>query len=362
MKKILIILTEEPKPRNLDFFNRIKNYLDDKGQNEVFIYKLGNINPKKSQGRYFASVESLIFFIKKYKIEVLACNSPLEDATIKKIKRRVFVVGALNFKGNDDYDFRIFITDYSESAMIEFAQKLSIVDKLNWDSRFFGINIARLNHTLINENILKLTLKVCKQLAIKCLYFRSDSDSIKNIELSEKNGFHLANIRVTYVLEKVRSFRKFGKDYVLRQGKKRDIPWLIDISRDAYTKSRYYFDKNFSREICDQFYIEWVKKIANSSASGEKIFILEKNNKPIAYIGSIVVRDAVEIELIAVDSAYRGQGIGKKIISEFIRNYQKAGQRRFRVVTQGRNIAALRLYQACGFEITEEQLDYHKWF
>lgn len=362
MKKVLLFLTEIPGRKDLKFFYDVKNYLNEKKQNKVLIYWLGGKNSYIKNRLNFKDESALINFVKRSKIDVMACNSPLRKNALKELKKEVYAVGALNFKGNDDYDFRIFLTGHDESAMIEYARKLSIVDKLNWDSNFFGINIARFNHYTINKRLMELTLTVCKRLAIKCLYFRSNSNDKKSIELCEKHGFHLANIRVTYVLEKSKEYNKIGKNYNFRQGNKNDILWLIKVSRDAYTNSRYYFDKNFSKEICDKFYIAWVKKIANSMSQKEKIFILEKSKKAVAYIGSIEVGDAVEIELIAVDSAFRGRGIGKKIVREFIRHYQKVGQRRFRVVTQGRNIAALRLYQSCGFIITEEQLDYHKWF
>lgn len=362
MKKILILLVEEPKQKDLDFYHRIKKYLDERGQGEVFIARLGWGNLKRKEEKYFATEKDLLPFLKKEKIEILANNSLLEKKQLEQLKEYVAIIGIFSSDKKNEYDFNIPLNNYSEEALMESALKLSIVDKLNWDSNFFGINIASLNHALINENIMKLVFSFCKQQRIQCLYFRADSRSLKNVELAEKYGFHFANIRTTYILEKKEKIKKRKKGYIFRESRKSDIPWIIDVSRDAYTDSRYYFDSNFPREICSKFYVEWVEKIIRNSGKGEKIFVLERNKKPIAYIGSAIWGREIVIELIAVDPVSRGKGMGKKILREFIYHYQKAAYYRFRVVTQGRNIAAQRLYQSCGFEINDMGIDYHKWF
>lgn len=362
MEKILILLAQKTKRRDLNFYRKIEKYLKERGKNLAMIGWLGGTRLKEKNEKYFSNAEELIFFLKKEKIKILASNAPLKPRLFKKLRSSVAVMGALNFPAGASYDFRVDAGNHDESAVIEFAQQLSIVDKLNWDSNFFGINIARLNPTLINENILKLARVFCRRQAIKCLYFRSDSYSYKNVELAEKNKFHFASIRVTYVLEGENKPKGAGREYTFRWSKKNDISWLVAVSRNAYADSRYYFDRSFSRKICDKFYIEWIKKIARNSSNGEKIFILERNKRPIAYIGAVTVGREKVIELIAVDLAWRGQGMGKKILSEFILHCRKEGFSRIRVVTQGRNIAAQRLYQSCGFQITNMQIDYHKWF
>ena len=42
--------------------------------------------------------------------------------------------------------------------------------------------------------------------------------------------------------------------------------------------------------------------------------------------------------------------------------FSESGVRDVQVVTQGRNRAALRLYQRCGFVIEAVELWYHRWF
>ena len=51
-----------------------------------------------------------------------------------------------------------------------------------------------------------------------------------------------------------------------------------------------------------------------------------------------------------------------RIIRLAIEWFKNKDVRKIEVVTQGRNIPALRLYQKCGFQIQSLQIWYHKWF
>ena len=58
----------------------------------------------------------------------------------------------------------------------------------------------------------------------------------------------------------------------------------------------------------------------------------------------------------------RGQGLGLALMYTALGWFHAAGARRVQVVTQGRNLPALRLYQRGGFQVEMVQLWFHKWF
>jgi ribosomal protein S18 acetylase RimI-like enzyme len=55
-------------------------------------------------------------------------------------------------------------------------------------------------------------------------------------------------------------------------------------------------------------------------------------------------------------------GVGRKLVVASLGWFDAHGADRVTVVTQGRNIAAQRLYQRCGFLTRSTGLWYHRWF
>ena len=66
--------------------------------------------------------------------------------------------------------------------------------------------------------------------------------------------------------------------------------------------------------------------------------------------------------LFGMNSKYRGEGLAKYLLGKSLQNLSGQGFDYVEVVTQGRNYAAQRLYQKCGFVTKSTELWYHKWF
>jgi len=58
----------------------------------------------------------------------------------------------------------------------------------------------------------------------------------------------------------------------------------------------------------------------------------------------------IEIHLLAVKQAYRGQHLGKRLVKEVIHRAQKSGQTKIILWTQTKMLVAQRLYESLGFE------------
>ena len=69
-----------------------------------------------------------------------------------------------------------------------------------------------------------------------------------------------------------------------------------------------------------------------------------------------------EIALVGVQARARGRGIGQALLQAARTWFEENGLRAIRVATQGRNLAAQRLYQRNGFRTETVQLYYHRWF
>jgi ribosomal protein S18 acetylase RimI-like enzyme len=136
---------------------------------------------------------------------------------------------------------------------------------------------------------------------------------------------------------------------------------LKKIAGQSYIHSRYYFDEHFPRKRCQEFYTEWIEKSCGGYV--EQVLVAELSGTVVGYITCrLVNRFEGSIELVGVDPAAAGNSIGRSLVGEALQWFRSRGIKTVEVVTQGRNYAAQRLYQRCGFVTKKTELWYHKWF
>jgi dTDP-4-amino-4,6-dideoxy-D-galactose acyltransferase len=68
------------------------------------------------------------------------------------------------------------------------------------------------------------------------------------------------------------------------------------------------------------------------------------------------------IGLIGVAPDAQGQGLGRSLVEGAVVWARDRGLERVTVVTQARNVAALRTFEACGFRTDDVGLWFHKWY
>ena len=242
-------------------------------------------------------------------------------------------------------------------------------DYLPWDSDFFGCRIGRVRGRLSPETTGRI-VDWCGEERIDCLYLLSASDDPLTVALAEKHGFYLVDIRLTLErpLAPVQA-QAIGKEQAIGKqeavGKVRparisDITVLSQTARESFRHSRFYFDPAFETSRCDDLYSVWIEQ----SVKGQADFVLvaELDGRPAGFITGHVKPGGIgEIGLLAVDAAGHGRGLGQQLVAESLRAFRESGETIARVVTQGRNIRAQRLYQRCGFITHSMELWYHKW-
>ena len=77
-------------------------------------------------------------------------------------------------------------------------------------------------------------------------------------------------------------------------------------------------------------------------------------------VGAVVVRwgGESEIELLAVDAARRGQGIGRAIVAEVLEEARRRGVTRLLVGTGNFSLDNIAFYQKCGFRMSHVRRGY----
>lgn len=238
---------------------------------------------------------------------------------------------------------------------------------LEWDTNFFGFCIARVSsNTLTPESVQNIDV-FCHQNHVHCLYFLSSLDDPTTTRLAETNNFQLADVRLTF--EK-KLFENSGlipddglnKKLAIRQVRAEDIDHLVKISQKSYVDSRFYFDTNFPHHRAESLYQTWIKVSCEGWA--EAVLVAEWNHAPAGYITCHLNQEQKtgKIGLVGVSSQVQGRGLGKALVNNASDWFFTQGMEKATVVTQGRNLAAQRLYQHCGFITQNTQLWYHKWY
>ena len=80
-----------------------------------------------------------------------------------------------------------------------------------------------------------------------------------------------------------------------------------------------------------------------------RYFCLEKDGRVIGYMGLWFIIDEGHITNVAIDSAYRGQGLGEVLIRHVMTEMFNEGMERMTLEVRVSNVAAKRLYERLGF-------------
>jgi dTDP-4-amino-4,6-dideoxy-D-galactose acyltransferase len=156
--------------------------------------------------------------------------------------------------------------------------------------------------------------------------------------------------------------RTLPEEVLIRLGVEDDVPRLRELATDLYTHSRYYFDLNFPRDRVQIFYQDWIEKSVHGSFD-DLTWVISVNNQVAGFCTlRFIGKKEVSIGLVGIDQNMAGQQLGSYLMQEVFSSLKKKGIEKVKVVTQGRNYSAQRLYQRSGFLIDKIEIYYHLWF
>ena len=235
-----------------------------------------------------------------------------------------------------------------------------IVEFLPWDSEFFGVRIARFSVHHISLAEMRSALRWCCTNKIRCLYFHAETNDSTTIRIAEDNHFQLVDIRVAMEM-KMRSPTPIMKDNAIRHATRKDLPILRDLFAGISSCSRFHFDTRFPPDVAERLYRCWIERSIEGYATC--VFVLEDNNTILGCItGHLNAIDkSAKVGLLAVSNSARLKGVGSRLLQAFCCFAAEQKYTTYQVVTQGRNIAAQRLYARNKFLIKSVLLTYHKW-
>ena len=177
----------------------------------------------------------------------------------------------------------------------------------------------------------------------------------------------------------IESFLTFGRkidgeipfkdtsDFHVRLAQPDEMETVAAIAYRAFQSFRLWVDPQIPESCARHSRREWVRNGFKGRA--EAIYVAESKNRLRSespkLVGFALLRSKAatekigEIELIAVDPAFHGKGIGKALVAEAIRHYQGKTSA-IQVGTQAKNLQAIGLYTRMGFSVVRSELSFHR--
>lgn len=188
---------------------------------------------------------------------------------------------------------------------------------------------------------------------VACLYFLCRDEPGAAVR-AEEAGFRLTDVRVELAR------RAADEPSSVRAARSEDEAPLRGMARANHRITRFYADPNFPDERCDDLYETWIARSLEGWA--DAVLVAESEGRPAGYV-SLHDRDGTgSIGLIGVDADSRGRQLGRDLVLGAVRWCAERGLADVTVVTQGRNVPALRTFESCGFRTTDVGLWFHKWY
>lgn len=233
---------------------------------------------------------------------------------------------------------------------------------LPWDSEFFGLRIGRVEGNRLTEPLIERIERWAESERMDCLYFLGDLSDSMTLRLAESRQFLLTDVRVT--LDRSLSVSRLASttaDATFRVALPEDMESFKAIARVSHSGTRFFFDGRFPEERCVALYETWIDKSLKGFA--DCVLTAEVAGRAVGYLTChIDGGDSGRIGLVGMAREARGRGLARGLVEAGLDWFEERGIARVLVVTQGRNVAAQRLYQRCGFRTTLVELWYHRWF
>lgn len=230
---------------------------------------------------------------------------------------------------------------------------------LEWDSRLFGYNVAKV--IITSQNLFSLD-KIKEELIVNdirlCYFFVDPTDKVANKNLVGR-GATLVDQKAVFskkvkpsndLFENIKAFDVVDLDAD-----------LLSLAYIAGENSRFKTDANFKNKEFEKLYHEWIRKSANGEISFCTLVYFNESNKKIGFLTLQEKDGVIEIGLIATLKEAQGKGVGTSLIktAENIAYQKKC--KIIKVTTQLHNKKACDFYKKNGFLLDSVTNIYHLW-
>jgi dTDP-4-amino-4,6-dideoxy-D-galactose acyltransferase len=232
--------------------------------------------------------------------------------------------------------------------------------ELKWDTDYFGFPCAKLVITqMIDTAEQVIILRKIEQYQFITINNLSGNPGTSEF-IGHIDGCFLVDVPVT--LKNTIKEKTLAGSATLADGyhpcSKSIDDNLLKIARTSFKKARFYKDSHISENKAAGLYENWLR---NSVSKEDDILLSDPSGRGFALISTTKDNIGLDIELIAIDSCYRGKGIGTAILRAVDAYAAENSYEYISVVTQADNVEALNFYIRDGFKFTSTSQIYHYW-
>jgi len=232
---------------------------------------------------------------------------------------------------------------------------------LEWDSNFFGFNVAKIAPKKLDFAELRKILRNLKKRNVSLVYWGSDNTDKESQEAAKSLNGVPTGQKKTYILDlKVLNTTIFSlpPDVQLEKYcKKEPNSDLINLIIQGGTYSRFYIDPKINKKQYEDLHKLW---IANS-VEKNNIFVINASNKIIGFVSLNEKDKRGNIDFIVVDETYRGKGLGTALMNHAHNWFVSKDYEIVQADTQQENINACNMYEKLGYHIEKIENFYHFW-
>jgi len=233
---------------------------------------------------------------------------------------------------------------------------------LPWDSDLFGFPTGRVT-LLIGvgdrpdtlDLLCRAVLDDAASQGVRHLTARVPSSDLAGIWALERAGFQTLDCLLTFSLDIDAPCCEPPDGVLVRSFRPGDTDVLCEIARTAYRHDRFHADNSLAPGTADRLHAEWIRNSCLGKAA-DHVLVAEFEGQVAGYVTCRVNQASPvsgTIVLVATAHWAQGRGIARRATMAAINWFQAQGAVRVEVGTQFRNIAAARLYESCGFRLTE---------
>lgn len=230
-----------------------------------------------------------------------------------------------------------------------------VCERLDWDSTFFGVPIARIRASRLTESRAAGIDAWAEAERIRCLYLLADPNDMTTMRLAEARGYRLVDVRVQYelCLDRINQPARMSE---IRLAVADDVPALRAVAACAHRGTRFHNDPGFPEARCDELYATWIERSVRGWA--DRVFVIGPVGAAFGYVSC---HGDGRFGLVGVREDMRGQGYGLALYQAAYDWFVAERVQPVQFVTQGANIQSQRLCQRIGGRLTSMGLWYHRW-
>jgi len=246
------------------------------------------------------------------------------------------------------------------------CKETDLFQMLDLDSDIFGFPVARILPERLAENELQHVISLLKAKRVRLAYWASDPKHLESQRAAELCRGFLADEKVTFSFDLTtvpsppRGEDAYTGSHIEEYAGESPTPEMENLAFQIGMNSRFGADPRIPEDKLKAMYRRWIRNSVNGQVA-DAVLVARRSGKVVGMATVGAGNGRGYIGLFAVDAAMRGKNLSVLLVREAQAWARRKGSGLTRVVTQGKNIPACRLYEKCGYKIEKIEFFYHFW-